>query len=120
MITPAGPCALIRRGQQGIDFGTREEWDQGSRESLAGNGQHPLDLCGMCWRLEGRVTKEGMDRRQAQIAAANAESVALLQIVQETPRSKARRSARSSGATAAYAIAARQTSEIDGRCRDRN
>ena len=58
MITPAIPSALIRSGQQGIDFGTGEKGDQGARKTLAGDGKHPLDLGGMSRHLESCKTKE--------------------------------------------------------------
>jgi len=38
VIASAKPGALIRSGQQGIDFHAREKLDQGPRETLAGNG----------------------------------------------------------------------------------
>src|ERR1700675_2556965 len=34
VITPAGPCALIGCRKQAVDFGPREEWDQGPCEAL--------------------------------------------------------------------------------------
>ena len=83
VIAPARPGALIRSGQQGIDFGTREKLDQGPGEPLAGNGEHPLDLRGVGGCLERRVAKEGMDRGQPQIPAANAHAVLLLQVIQK-------------------------------------
>ena len=83
VIAPAKPGALIRSGQQGIDFRTREKLDQGPREALAGNREHPLDLCGVGWRLEGSVSKEGMERGEAQIPTADAQAVMLLQVIQK-------------------------------------
>ena len=83
MIAPARPGALIRSGQQGIDFRTREKLDQGARKTLAGNGEHPLDLGGVGGGLEGRVPKEGMERGEPQIPAANAQAVLLLQAIQK-------------------------------------
>jgi hypothetical protein len=74
---------LIRGSQQGIDFGTCEILDQGSRETLAGDGEHALDLCGVGWRLEGGVPEEGMDRGQPQITAPNAQALLLLQAIQK-------------------------------------
>src|ERR1700757_4687181 len=38
--------------------GTCEKLDQGPRKTLAGDGQHPLDLSGMSRRLECCETKE--------------------------------------------------------------
>ena len=35
------------------------------------------------WRLEGGVTKEGVDRGEAQITAANAHALTLLQVIQK-------------------------------------
>jgi hypothetical protein len=52
VIAPAIPCLLIGRGQQGIDFGAREEWHQRSCKTLVGNGQYALDLGRMRRHLE--------------------------------------------------------------------
>jgi hypothetical protein len=83
VIAPAKPGALIRSRQQGIDFRTRERLDQDPREALARNREHPLDLCGVGWRLEGSVPKEGMDRGETQIPTADAQAVLLLQVVEK-------------------------------------
>src|ERR1700694_3827173 len=83
VITPARPGTLIWSGQQGIDFGTCERFDQGPREALARYGERPLNLCGVRRRLEGRIAKEGMDCGEAQIAAANADASALLEVIQK-------------------------------------
>jgi len=72
MIAPARPGTLIRSSKQGFDFGSGEKVNQGAGEALAGNGEHPLDLCGMRWCFEGGVAKEGVNRGEAQIATANA------------------------------------------------
>ena len=72
-----------RRGQQGIDFGTREEGDQGAREALAGNSQYLLDLCRVGWLFQRRIAEEGVDCGEAQIAAANADTATFLQVVQK-------------------------------------
>lgn len=52
-------------------------------EAFAGDGEHALDLCGMGGRLESRVSKEEWCR-EAQITTANAYTLALLQLVQES------------------------------------
>jgi len=80
VIAPARPGALIRSGQQGIDFGTRQKLDQGSREPLAGDGEHPLDLRGVGGCVKRGVPKEGMERGEAQISTANTQAV-LLQVI---------------------------------------
>jgi hypothetical protein len=77
------PGALIRGRKQGIDFGAREKLDQGPREAFAGDGEHTLDLCGIGGRLESCVTKEGVDRREAQIPATNTHALTLLQVIQK-------------------------------------
>jgi hypothetical protein len=76
-IAPAKPGALIRCCQQGLHFRPREELDQASREPFVGNGEHPLDLCSMGGKLERGVPKEGMERGEAQIPSAHADSVPL-------------------------------------------
>ena len=78
-----GPEMLIRSSQQGIDFGTCEKLDQSPRETLAGDSQHALNLCRVGWHFEGSVPEEGMDRRQPQIPAANAQALMLVQAIQE-------------------------------------
>jgi hypothetical protein len=84
VIAPTRPSELIRSGQHGIDFGTSEELDQGAGEALAGDGEHTLDLCRMCWCFIRRVSKERVNRREAQITTANAQALALLQLIQES------------------------------------
>src|SRR4030095_15203427 len=44
VIAPPGPCVPIRSKQQGVDFRAGQEWDQGARVALAGNGQNALEL----------------------------------------------------------------------------
>src|SRR5208282_3556620 len=83
VIAPPGPGRLIRCGQQGIDLWARQEIDEGSSEALTGDRKHALNLCGILWRLEGRVAKEGMNRREAQVAAADADTLAVLQVIKE-------------------------------------
>ena len=83
VITPARPRTLIRSSQQGIDFGACEELDQGSCGAFIGDGEHPLDLCGIDWYLESCKTKERAQSRQAQIAAASADALLLLQVIQK-------------------------------------
>jgi hypothetical protein len=65
VITPARPGVLIGGGQQDIDFGTSEKLDQGPGKTLAGDGQHTLDLRGVGRRLESCKTKEGVQSCQA-------------------------------------------------------
>ena len=83
VITPARPGALIRRREQGVDFGTRQEVDQSTGEALAGDGEHPLDLCGMSRRFESRVTKEGMNRCEAQISRCERSRLGASQVLQK-------------------------------------
>jgi hypothetical protein len=84
MIAPTKPRELIRSGKQGIDLGTGKELDQGAGEAFAGDGEHALDLCGIGRHFESRVSKEGVNCREAQIATANAYASALLQLIQES------------------------------------
>jgi hypothetical protein len=65
VITATRPSALIRGGQQGIDFGTGEKLDQGPGKTLARDGQHALDLGGMSRRLESCKTKKRVQSCQA-------------------------------------------------------
>lgn len=83
MIALARPGALIRGGQQGIDLGTGQEFNQGPRETLAGDGQHTLNLCGVLRRLESCVAKERVNGGEAQIAGTNAHALTLLHVIQE-------------------------------------
>ena len=83
MIAPAGLGAQIRSGEQGIDFCTREELDQGAGKTFAGNGEHPLDLCRVSWCLKRCIPKEGMKRGEPQIPAANAQAVMFLDIIEK-------------------------------------
>jgi hypothetical protein len=81
VVAPAGPPTSIRRGQQRIHFRTREETDQGTREALARDRKNALDLRGVLGQLKGRKTKEGMDRRQAQITRSNADAIVSFQVI---------------------------------------
>src|SRR5437016_12042615 len=83
MIAPSEPGALIRSGEQGIDLWASEKADQGAGESLAGDSEDALDLCGVCRQLECRVTKERVDSGQAQITAANTQPPLLLEVIEK-------------------------------------
>ncbi len=85
MIASAGPGVPIGCGKQRIDFRACEKTDQGAREALAWNRQNPLDLGGVLGRLEGCITKKGMDRRQTQVTRSDADAVVLLQVIEELP-----------------------------------
>src|SRR5881628_909930 len=110
---------LIRSSQQGIDFGTCEKLDQSPRETLAGDSQHALNLCRVGWHFEGSVPEEGMDRRQPQIPAANAQALMLVQAIQERHDQRGIDFSKLKG-DGAYATAPRRISGIDGRCLDRS
>jgi hypothetical protein len=58
VIAPAEPGAAVWGAEQSIDFQTGEEADDRTREALARNGEHTLDLCRMSWQLKGSITKE--------------------------------------------------------------
>src|SRR5204862_2313589 len=64
VITPARPCALIRRREHGVDFGTCEEGDQSPCKALARYGEYPLNLCGISRRFVSCEAKEGAQSRQ--------------------------------------------------------
>ena len=83
MIAPARPGAQIRSGEQGIDFRTREELDQGTCKTFAGNSEHPLDLRRVIWYLKRCIPKEGMKRGEPQIPAANAQAVMFLDVIEK-------------------------------------
>jgi hypothetical protein len=84
VITAAGPGVLIRCGKQGINFRPGKEANLRAHESLAGNGQYPLDLRRMRRRLKGGIAKEGADGGQAQIAATRGDAARALQVIQES------------------------------------
>src|ERR1700730_5573725 len=83
VIATPEPRAPVRSGEQGIDFLTGEEADELAREALAGDGEHTLDLRGVGGQLEGGVTKERVNGSQAQVAAANAQALMLLQVIEK-------------------------------------
>jgi len=70
MIAPTEPGALIWRRKQRLDLRTREKVHLGPRKPLTGNGQHTLDLGGVCRRFECGKPKKGVDGSQPQIAAS--------------------------------------------------
>ena len=61
MITWARPGALIRRGEQGIDFRTCQEVHQGAGKAFARDGEYTVNLRGMSRCVESRVAKEGVN-----------------------------------------------------------
>jgi hypothetical protein len=83
VIASTSPGGLVRRSQQGVDLRAGKKADKGSGESLAGNCEHALNLGGLLGRLEGRVAKEGMDRREAQVAAADTDTLVVLKVIKE-------------------------------------
>jgi len=83
VIAPSEPSSLIRHGQQCLDLRAGDEVHLGPRKALAGNSQHPLDLGGMGWRFECSIPKEGVDRGEAQVAAAHTQFPVFLQVVKE-------------------------------------
>jgi hypothetical protein len=56
---------------------------RGSSEALAGDCEHALNLGAMLGCLESRVAKEGMNRREAQVAAADTDTLMVLQVIKE-------------------------------------
>ena len=84
MIAPTRPSELVWSSKQGIDFGTGEELNQGAGEALAGDSEHALDLCRMGWCLESCVSKERVNRCEAQITTAHAYALVFLQFIQES------------------------------------
>jgi hypothetical protein len=83
VIASAKPGALIGCGEQRLDFRTREKVNQGPRETLAGDGEHALNLGRMRRSFEGGIPKEGVDGSQPQIPAADAQSSMLLQVIEK-------------------------------------
>jgi hypothetical protein len=77
------PGTPIRGGDQGIHFRPYQKAYQCSREPLARDSEHTLDLRRVRRELEGRVAKERMDGSQAQVAAANTNRALALKMVQE-------------------------------------
>ena len=70
VIAPAKPGVLIGRGEQCLDLRTGEKMHLSPRETLAGDGQHSLDLGSMVRRFERSIPKEGVDSGQPQIPTA--------------------------------------------------
>jgi len=85
VIASAGPAAPIRRGEQGIDFGSCQKGYHGTCEAFARYRQDALDLRGVFRHLECGITKEGVDRRQTQVTRSHADLILLLQVIQELP-----------------------------------
>ena len=83
VVAPVGPGIPARCSEQRIDFWTREKADQGACEALAWNCENTLDLRGVLRRLKGHISKERMDRRQAEVPRSHADPVVLFQMVQE-------------------------------------
>ena len=75
VIAAPEPRALIGRGEQRVDLGPGEKGDLAPRETLAGHGEHALDLRGMGGGLECGVSKERVDGGQPQIPAPHTQAV---------------------------------------------
>jgi len=84
VIAPSEPSALIRCGEQRLDLRTGEEVHLGPCKAFAGNSQNALDLGGMGRRFERGKPKEGVDRGEAQVAAAHTQFPVLLQVIKKT------------------------------------
>ena len=65
MVPASGPRLPIGRGQQRVDFRSGQEPDLGTRETLAGNREHPLNLLRMGRRLESGIAEERANRGEA-------------------------------------------------------
>ena len=84
MVSAPQPGFLVRCREQNIDFLTAEEADLIAGEALTRYCQHSLNLSRMAWQLERHVTKERMNRGEAQIATANGYTSVFFQIFQES------------------------------------
>src|SRR5262249_55663854 len=60
------PGVLIGRGQESLDFRSSQEAHQRASLPFVGDGEHALDLCGVCRLLVSGVAKEGTNGREAQ------------------------------------------------------
>ena len=83
VIAPSRPSAPIRCHKHGIDLVTAEKADLFAGESFARDGEHSLDLCRMSRQFESRVSKEGVDCGESQIAASNTQLAAGFKLFQE-------------------------------------
>jgi hypothetical protein len=83
MIATTAPGARIGCSKQRLDFRPRQKVNEPAIVALSGHRQHALDLRRIRGRLEGRITEERTDRRQAQIPCAGIDGPGLFQIVQK-------------------------------------
>jgi hypothetical protein len=65
VVAATTPGEWVRRCQEGIDLRPSQEAYQSASLPLIGDGQHPLDLAGVCRLLVGCVTEKGTDGCQA-------------------------------------------------------
>ena len=82
-VPAADPGRPVRRRQQRVDLLRREVFDQPPLVALAGDGQDAAALVGVGRLLERDVLEEGMDRRQACVAAPGAVAAFLLEVIEE-------------------------------------
>jgi len=83
MVAPSEPCVPVWSSEQRVDFRPREEANQRARKTLAGYGEHALDLRRVSRELERDIAKERVDRCEAQIAAANTQTASLLEMIEK-------------------------------------
>ena len=67
VITATELSRLVGRGEQGIDFGSRQEGDEVPIESLLGHGEDALDERAVCGLACGNEVEEGADRGESSV-----------------------------------------------------
>src|SRR2546426_12806693 len=83
VIPAAEPGLPSGRREQRVYFGACQETHNGAGEAFTRNCEYALDLRGMRRGFKSRVTKEGVNRSEPQVAAPNAQPLILLQVIEK-------------------------------------
>ena len=82
-VAPTRPRALIRRGQKRLDLDVRQKRNRCAVVALTGDRQDALDQATMARGPQRRIVEKGVDRREADIAAASTGATLLLEIIEK-------------------------------------
>jgi hypothetical protein len=82
-VAASGPELLVRSGEQSVDLDPSEELDRAVIVALVGYGEHALDQGTPSGLHQGGISEEGVNRREADVAAARAIAALFLQGVEK-------------------------------------
>ena len=83
VVASAGPRCPVAGSEQRVDLGVGEVGDEVALETLAGDGQHPLDRRGVLGMAQGGVAEQGVDGGKPMVAGAHAVVAVAFEVLQE-------------------------------------